>query len=112
MYKIICNWTHNVIWSTRDKREAVAIAKKYGAAVYKRNEKILDFKQEEKYMENLFIIMIWTGGFGLLLCLGVGIQKLSSRALKWFRRLRHRQDVKKSQKKARLNFERYNIIIK
>ena len=63
-------------------------------------------------MEKLFIIMVCTGGFGLLLCLGVGIQKLASKALKLFRRLRYRQDVKKSQKKARLNFERYNIIIK
>ena len=63
-------------------------------------------------MENLFIIMIFAGGFGLLLCLGVGIQKIGSKALKCFRRLRYRQDVKKSQKKARLNFERYNIIIK
>ena len=63
-------------------------------------------------MENLFIIMIFTGGFGLLLCLGVGIQKLGSKALKWFRRLRHRQEVKKSQKRARMNFDKYNIIIK
>ena len=39
-------------------------------------------------MENLFIIMICTGGFGLLLCLGVGIQKTGSKALKWFRRFR------------------------
>ena len=63
-------------------------------------------------MENLFIIMIFTGGFGLLLCLGVGIQKLGSKALKWFRRLTYRQEVKKSQKKARMNFDKYNIIIK
>lgn len=63
-------------------------------------------------MENLFIIMIFTGGFGLLLCLGVGIQKLSSKALKWFRRLTYRQEVKKSQKRARMNFQKYNIIIK
>ena len=42
-------------------------------------------------MENLFIIMIFTGGFGLLLCLGVGIQKLGSKALKWFKRLTYRQ---------------------
>ncbi len=63
-------------------------------------------------MENLFIIMIFTGGFGLLLCLGVGIQKLGSKALKWFRRLTYRQEVKKSQKRARMNFDKYNIIIK
>ena len=63
-------------------------------------------------MENLFIIMVCTGGFGLLLCLGVGIQKIGSKALKWFRRLRHRQEVKKSQKRARMNFDKYNIIIK
>ena len=44
--------------------------------------------QGGKYMENLFIIMICTGGFGLLLCLGVGIQKTGSKALKWFRRFR------------------------
>ena len=55
-------------------------------------------------MENLFIIMIWTGGFGLLLCLGVGIQKIGSKALKWFRQLRHRQDVKKSKN----TFKSYN----
>ena len=63
-------------------------------------------------MENLFIIMIFTGGFGLLLCLGVGIQKLGSKALKWFKRLTYRQEVKKSQKRARMNFDKYNIIIK
>ena len=63
-------------------------------------------------MENLFIIMIFTGGFGLLLCLGVGIQILGSKALKWFRRLTYRQEVKKSQKRARMNFDKYNIIIK
>ena len=63
-------------------------------------------------MENLFIIMIFTGGFGLLLCLGVGIQKLGSKALKWFRRLTYRQEIKKSQKRARMNFDKYNIIIK
>ena len=63
-------------------------------------------------MENLFIIMIFTGGFGLLLCLGVGIQKLGSKALKLFRRLTYRQEVKKSQKRARMNFDKYNIIIK
>ena len=63
-------------------------------------------------MENLFIIMIFTVGFGLLLCLGVGIQKLGSKALKWFKRLTYRQEVKKSQKKARMNFDKYNIIIK
>ena len=62
-------------------------------------------------MENLFIIMIWTGGFGLLLCLGVGIQKLSSRALKWFRRLRYRQDIKKATEKAKNNFKSYNKIL-
>ena len=56
--------------------------------------------------------MIFTGGFGLLLCLGVGIQKLGSKALKWFRRLTYRQEVKKSQKRARMNFDKYNIIIK
>ena len=63
-------------------------------------------------MENLFIIMIFTGGFGLLLCLGVGIQKLGSKALKWFKRLTYRQEIKKSQKRARMNFDKYNIIIK
>ena len=63
-------------------------------------------------MENLFIIMVFGGAFGLLLCLGVGIQILGSKALKWFRRLRHRQEVKKSQKRARMNFNKYNIIIK
>ena len=63
-------------------------------------------------MEKLFIIMIWTGGFGLLLCLGVGIQILGSKALKWFRRLRYRQNMKKSQKRARMNFNKYNILIK
>ena len=63
-------------------------------------------------MENLFIIMIFTGGFGLLLCLGVVIQKLGSKALKWFRRLTYRQEIKKSQKRARMNFDKYNIIIK
>ena len=63
-------------------------------------------------MENLFIIMIFTGGFGLLLCLGVGIQILGSKAFKWFRRLTYRQEVKKSQKRARMNFDKYNIIIK
>ena len=63
-------------------------------------------------MENLFIIMIFTGGFGLLLCLGVGIQKLGSKALKWFRRLTYRQEIKKCQKRARMNFDKYNIIIK
>ena len=68
--------------------------------------------QGGKYMENLFIIMICTGGFGLLLCLGVGIQKTGSKALKWFRQLRYRQKIKKSIKKSKLNFEKYNIIIK
>ncbi len=63
-------------------------------------------------MENLFIIITFAGGFGLLLCLGVGAQKLGSKALKWFRRLTYRQEVKKSQKRARMNFDRYNIIIK
>ena len=63
-------------------------------------------------MENLFIIMIFTGGFGLLLCLGVGVQKLGSKAFKLFRRLTYRQEVKKSQKRARMNFNKYNIIIK
>lgn len=63
-------------------------------------------------MENIFIIMVWVGGYGLLLCSGLGIVFLSSKASKWFRRLRYRQDVKKSQKKARMNFDKYNIIIK
>ena len=63
-------------------------------------------------MEKLFVIMIFTGGFGLLLCLGVGIQKLGSKALKWFKRLTYRQEIKKSQKRARMNFDKYNIIIK
>ena len=63
-------------------------------------------------MENLFIIMLFTGGFGLLLCLGERKKKIGSKALKWFRRFRYRQDIKKSQKKARMNFDKYNIIIK
>jgi hypothetical protein len=63
-------------------------------------------------MENLFIIITFAGGFGLLLCLGVGIQILGSKAFKWFRRLTCRQDIKKSQKRARMNFDKYNIIIK
>lgn len=44
MYKIICNWTYAVIWKTTDWNQAKMIAKKHGAAIYKRNEKILDFK--------------------------------------------------------------------
>ncbi len=58
-------------------------------------------------MENLFIIMIFTGGFGLLLCLGVGIQKLGSKALKWFKRLTYRQEIKKSVNA----FKSYNKIL-
>lgn len=63
-------------------------------------------------MENVFIIMIFCGGFGLLLCTGAGLQILGSKASEWFRRLRHRQVIKKSQKKAKMNFDKYNIIIK
>ena len=55
-------------------------------------------------MENLFIIMIFTGGFGLLLCSGVGLQILGSKASKWFRRLRYRQDIEKSKN----TFKSYN----
>ena len=44
MYKIICNWTYAVIWRTKNRNQAEMIAKKYGAAIYKRNEKILDYK--------------------------------------------------------------------
>ena len=61
-------------------------------------------------MENLFIIMICTGGFGLLLCLGVGIQKTGSKALEWCRRFRYRQDIKKSQNKAHLYYKSISII--
>ena len=43
MYKVICGLTHNVIWSTKDRREAIAIAKKYQATVYQKDKKILDF---------------------------------------------------------------------
>ena len=31
-------------WKTKNRNQAEMIAKKYGADVYKRNEKILDFK--------------------------------------------------------------------
>ena len=66
-------------------------------------------------MENLFIIMVCTGGFGLLLCLGVGIQKIGSKALKWFRRLRYRQDIEKSKNTfksydKKLNKEAYSRV--
>ena len=63
-------------------------------------------------MENLFIIMIFTGGFGLLLCSSVGLQILGFKALNWFKQLRNKQNRKKFKKWARMNFDKYNIIIK
>lgn len=50
MYKVICNLTHAVIWATDKFPEAKMIALKYQAAIYKRNRKIEDFSQEEKYV--------------------------------------------------------------
>ena len=66
-------------------------------------------------MEKLFIIMLFTGGFGLLLCLGAGVQKLGSKAFKWFRRLRYRQDIEKSKNTfksydKKLNKEAYSRV--
>ena len=43
MYKVISNIDFSVIWSTKDRQEAIAIAKKYQASVYQKDKKILDF---------------------------------------------------------------------
>ena len=43
MYKVISNIDFSVIWSTKDRQEAIAIAKKYQAMVYQKDKKILDF---------------------------------------------------------------------
>ena len=47
MYKVISNIDFSVIWSTKDRQEAIAIAKKYQASVYQKDKKILDFSQED-----------------------------------------------------------------
>lgn len=43
MYKVICNLTHAVIWTTSDFKEAKMVALKYQASIYKKNSKIKDF---------------------------------------------------------------------
>lgn len=59
-------------------------------------------------MENIFIIMIFCGGFGLLLCTGAGLQILGSKASNRYRLLRDRRDRKKSPEKAWEHFKQYN----
>ena len=68
MYKVICNLTHAVIWTTDKFPEAKMIALKYQAAIYKRNRKIEDFSQEEKYVWILCIDdFLWRNSFDVLL---------------------------------------------
>ena len=48
MYKVICNLTHAVIYTTGNFKEAEMIALKYQASIFKKNNKIKDFSQEVK----------------------------------------------------------------
>lgn len=43
MYKIICALTYAEIWRTRDEAQAISIAKKYEAFIFRKNVKIFDF---------------------------------------------------------------------
>ena len=60
----------------------------------------------------LFLILILGGGFGLLLCAGVGIVNLTCKAADIYSQYRHRKELKESPEKAALNFKQYNIELK
>ena len=63
-------------------------------------------------MYELFIIIVFTGGFGLLLCLGVGVTNLIYKLSDIYDQNQLRKELKRSPEKAKINFEQYNQELK
>jgi hypothetical protein len=63
-------------------------------------------------MENIFIILFYMGGFGLLLCTGVGIVNLTRKVTDVLNQYKHRKQIKESPEKSKANFQKYNLKLK
>ena len=65
-----------------------------------------------EFLFGAFLILILGGGFGLLLCAGVGIVNLTTKVTNIYNQYRYRKELKESPEKATLNFKQYNIELK